>query len=125
MAKENEEPKKRTKTEKRFLKYQFTHDEIHEKGILLATLTSEMTAIENEKKAIVSEFKAKLDGKQATVELIGNHINNGYEHRYIDCKVIFDDPSIGLKTTYRQDTGEKVQTDPMTADELQLPIEFE
>ena len=117
--------KKRQKSEKMFLKYQFSHDEIHEKGILLASLTQEAAAIEDEKKAIVSEFKAKLDSKTAAIGSIGNHINNGYEHRYIECTTIFDEPSPGFKTTYRNDTKEKVSTAQMTPDELQLPIVFE
>jgi hypothetical protein len=88
-------------------------------------LTQEVTAIENEKKAVVSEFKAKIDSKQAAIDSIGNHINNGYEHRYIECTTIFDEPSPGFKTTYRNDTKEKVSTAQMTADELQLAFDFQ
>lgn len=115
---------KKAKTTREFLKYEFTHDEIHDKGLELARLTSEQAAIDNERKAVASEFKAKLDGIAASMETIGKHINNGYEHRYIDCDVIFHKPNTGMKTVYRKDTGEEVRRENMSEEEMQLELEF-
>lgn len=119
-----EEPKK-TKQAKHFLKYQFTHDEIHGKGIELARITSELAAIENERKAVASEFKAKIDTKSAEMEVLGNHINNGYEHRYIACTEILNQPRIGIKTIVRNDTNEIVSETAMNSDEMQSELEFD
>ena len=119
-----EEPKK-TKQSKQFLKYQFTHDEIHEKGIELARLSSEAIAIENERKAVAAEFKAKIDTKDAEIGVLGNHINNGYEYRYIECTEIFNMPRTGIKTIMRNDTKEKVSEVQMSPDELQSELAFD
>lgn len=117
-------PVKTAKT-KEFLKYQFTHDELHQKGSDLARINSELISIENEKKAVTAEFKAKQDGKQAEIEVISNHINNGYEHRYIECEVRFNDPNTGMKTIYRKDNGELVRKESMTEEEMQYELELE
>lgn len=113
------------KQTKEFLQYQFSHDEIHQKGLELARLSSEAEAIENERKSVASEFKAKLDSIGAQMHTLGNHINNGYEHRYIECTVKFHDPNTGIKSTYRNDTGELVSKQTMTGAEMQEEIAFE
>jgi len=120
----NMEPKK-TKQAKEFLKYEFTHDEIHQKGIELARLSTESQSIENERKAVAAEFKAKLDTKDAEIAVIGNHINNGYEYRYIQCTIILNQPNTGKKTVTRNDTGEVVKIEDMTPDEMQSELEFD
>jgi hypothetical protein len=109
---------------KEFLKYEFTHDEIHQKGIELARLSSEHIAIDNERKAIASSFKAKIDGKVAEIEMIDNQINNGYEHRYIDCEVHYNNPNTGIKSTFRKDNGALVKKESMTPEELQIEIQY-
>lgn len=107
-----------------FLKYSFTQDEILSKGSELARINSEAASIENEKKSITSQFKAKLDEKTAQIEVISNHINNGYEHRYVDCVIHHNDPNTGMKTVYRKDTGEVVKRESMSAEEMQLELEL-
>ena len=119
-----DEPKK-TKQAKHFLKYQFTHDEIHAKGIELARLSSEAISIENERKAVAAEFKAKIDTKEAEIGVLGNHINNGYEYRYIQCTEILNYPRTGIKTVKRNDNDEVVSELQMSPDEMQNEIEFD
>lgn len=106
------------------LKYDFTHDELFQKGQELARYSQERANLENEKKAIVSEYKAKLDAKQAQIEMIGAHINNGFEFRNTECKVYFDTPEPGMKTTIRTDNGMVISEEPMTAEERQTEITF-
>lgn len=124
IMKSTNEPKK-TKQAKHFLKYQFTHDEIHAKGIELARISSEAIAIENERKAVAAEFKAKIDTKEAEIGVLGNHINNGYEYRYIQCTEILNYPRTGIKTVKRNDNDEIVSELQMCPDELQNEIEFD
>jgi hypothetical protein len=113
------------KQTKEFLRYSFTHEELFDKGADLARLSSEIVRIKSEAKAIAQEFKAKIEQKNSEIGTLGEHINNGYEHRYIECEVHLNDPNSGKKTTYRKDTGESVRVDNMTAEELQLEIEYE
>lgn len=107
-----------------FLKHEFTQDEILEKGKELARLSSEHISIDNERKAVASSFKAQLDGKSAEIEMIGNHINNGYEHRYVECVFVMNDPNTGFKCIYRKDTGETVRSMPMSQEEMQIGMDI-
>jgi hypothetical protein len=114
-----------TKNTKEFLKYEFTDIEVRDKGMDLARLQSEYYKIEGEAKAVASEFKAKKDGKAAEIEILAGHVNNGYEHRYIDCEVRYNCPNTGIKSTYRKDTGEFVRKESMSAEEMQLSFDLE
>jgi len=113
------------KKSKQFLKHEFSHDEIHEKGIELARLSAEKASLEKEKTAVTSDFKAKIDGKASEIDLIGQHINSGHEHRNIDCLIHYHNPSQGKKTTVRTDTNEVVRVESMNAEEMQAELEFE
>jgi len=115
----------KTKTTRELLKYAFTHDELHQKGVDLARMNSEMLSLDNEKKSIVADFKAKIEGKTAEIELVSNHINNGYEYRRIECEIRFNDPNAGFKTIVRKDNGEVVRKEPMTEDELQYELQLD
>jgi hypothetical protein len=110
---------------KEYLKYIFTHGEIHEKGIELARLSQESLSLEEEKKAVVADYKAKIEAKSATINVLGNHINNGYEFRMIECTIRFNDPTTGMKSTYRNDSGELVRKDSMSSEEMQLDLNFQ
>ena len=118
------EPKK-TRQQKEYLKCEFTHDEIHQKGIELARISSERQTIENERKAVAADFKAKIDTKDAEIAILGSHINNGYEYRNVVCTAIFNQPNTGKKTIMRNDTQEVVRIEDMTANEMQAEIEFD
>jgi len=121
---QEERPSIPHKATREFLKYIFSHDEIHEKGSELARLNSEAAKISDEKKSVTSSFKAQLDEKNAQIGVIGQHINNGYEHRYVECEIHYNDPNTGMKTIYRKDTGEVVKKETMTAEEMQLELEL-
>ncbi len=107
---------------KEFLKYVFSDDEIHAKGQELARLNSEKLAIKKEKKSVMSLYTAKLDKNAEEIDMVSEHINNGYEDRYIDCEIHFNDPNSGMKTIYRKDDGSSIRTLSMSPDELQLEL---
>ena len=113
------------KKTRQFLKHEFSHDEIHEKGIELARLSAEKASLEKEKTAVTSDFKAKIDGKASEIDLIGQHINSGHEHRNIECLIYYHNPSQGKKTIVRTDTNEVVRVESMNAEEMQTEFEFE
>jgi hypothetical protein len=113
------------KVQQEYLKYQFTEPELKERATQLARECRELEDIENEKKQVMSDFKAKIDGHQAKISGLSNNINNGYEYRYIDCEVVLNQPIDGEKQIIRKDTGELVKQEAMTPQELQeeLPLE--
>jgi len=114
-----------TKPCKEFLRYDFTHEEVHEMGAELARISTEIARTREEKKAVVTDFNAKITAKEAEVGILGNNINNGYEHRYVECTIHFNTPNTGKKTIFRNDSGEQVKVLNMTSDEIQLDMEFE
>jgi hypothetical protein len=120
-----EKKKAKIKESKEFLKCEFTHEEIHAKGQQLARINAELSAIESEAKAVASNFKAMKDGKVSEIEVLANHINTGFEHKHVPCLVIYNSPNATMKQVVRKDTGEIIRTESMTADELQLELEFE
>lgn len=113
------------KPTKEFLKYTFAKEELFQKGNDLARMNSELRGIESERKAVAASFKAKEELKQKEIDEICNHVNNGYEHRYIDCEIRYNDPNTGMKSIFRKDNGELVRKESMTEEELQLELQFE
>ena len=79
---------------------------------------------DNQRKAAAAQFKAQADFARATREKAALAFTSGYEMREIQCDCIADDPAPGLKTFYRTDTGEKVKTEEMDAEDKQpeLPL---
>jgi hypothetical protein len=108
----------------KWLKYQFTENELKEIARKLAYENKNFDELEEGKKAVTSEFKSKTDASRASISKLSNYINNGYEMRVIDCKVEFNDPENGQKTVYRKDTGELVEVLEMSHDEMQEKLEL-
>lgn len=108
-----------------FLEYKFNEQELKEISSELARATSEQNNLENEKKAVMSEFKAKIDTKAAERQKLAGHINTGCEYRYIDCEMMMNTPKVGRKTLTRLDTAEVVWEKEMSKEELQLRLNLE
>lgn len=53
------------------------------------------------------------------VRELGTFIKEGAESKMIDCRIEYDDPTPGVKSIYRSDTGDLVDTLEMTGEELQ------
>jgi len=106
-----------TKTEN--LKYEFTEDEITALAKKLAYETRTLEELRDQKKSVVSDFTNKITGAEASISMLANNINNGYEYRYIDCEVSFNNPEAGQKSIIRIDTGEIVRIEDMTQAERQ------
>ncbi len=115
----------RNKT-KEYLKCILTEPEIKESGAQLARTYSEITDLEDQKKSLVSDFKAKIDGATASASILARKIQNGYEFRNIECEEWWDYECKVLEVM-RLDTGEVIKSRPMTTDELQkklfVPVE--
>lgn len=109
---------------KELLKVEFTDSEKQEFGGQLARITTEIKELKNAKKSVVSEFKSKIDNKEAECESISTKISNGYEYKNVECELHLNTPNGGVKQIIRKDTREVVKEVPMTVDELQVEIDF-
>lgn len=119
--------KPQVKLIKRNLRCEFTNVELLAHGKTLAELNRMAVQLEEEKKRITDDYKAKLSSVAADASIIANNIRTGYEFRNVDCQCFFNKPVSGKKTILRQDTAKEVAVEDMTQDEMQemLPLEDE
>ena len=99
-----------------------TDEERKEKARELARHHIEIGRLSDEKKAVVDEYKHKLSAHEAKVGEFSTQIHAGFESREIQCWWEMNTPTLGQKTLYRSDTGELVETDKMTAEDMQFDI---
>jgi len=104
-----------------YCKYVFSEVEKKKIAQEMAQNVSDLATAEDEKKAIISDFKSKIDGLQAKVNGAATKLNNGYEMRSIECKINADYEE-KLWRYIRQDTFEEVRTRKMSQDDLQKKI---
>ena len=109
-------------TEIRPCKYVFTDEEMREIAGKLAAATQELEDLENEKKAVASSYKERIDHAQLKARRESRRYRDGYEIRNIECRVLrnYDDGTINY---VRTDNGESVLIRPMTAAEKQMRIQ--
>lgn len=117
MAKKKEQPKKESYS----FQYNFSKEELEEKSKQLAQACQDRSSLEDEKKSASSDFKAKIDGKNAEISLISNHIHSGHERVTKTCEVVKDFGN-GVKTYSYE--GNVVGTERLTAADHQqeLPL---
>ena len=114
-----------TKPTKRQCRYKFNDEELLALGKELAEANGQLTALEEDKKRVVSDFTAKVAAKEADVSIGVNKIQSGYEWRELPCTITFNSPVPGKKTVVRDDTQEQVAIENMTQDELQTDLKLE
>lgn len=120
-------PKKEpfTKKDERNCKYKFNDAELLAIGKSLAESNEKLSALEDEKKRVTSDFAARIAGVEADVSIAVNEIRSGYEWRKMPVTVYFDKPKEGRKTFVRDDTNEVVGEEAMDANDRQAVMDFE
>lgn len=103
-----------TITEKRTLRYDFTAVEIHDLSVQLANETKKVGSLTEEKKSVTSQWTAKINEAKAACNSLSFKVADGYEHREVDCEVIFNRPQNGKKTIIRKDSNALVAVEQMT-----------
>jgi outer membrane murein-binding lipoprotein Lpp len=119
------EDKKYDKVTTSLLRYEFSEKETLELASKLATRNNDVKTLEEDKKRVTSDFKAKIDAASADISLLSSKVSNGYEYRDIKCGVKFHAPADGMKQLVRMDTGEVVATEEMNDIEKQAVLAFE
>jgi hypothetical protein len=103
-----------TITEKRTLRYDFTAVEIHDLSVQLANETKKVVSLTEEKKSVTSQWTAKINESKAACNNLSFKVADGYEHRDVECEVIFNQPANGKKTIIRKDSNTLVGVEAMT-----------
>jgi hypothetical protein len=103
-----------TITEKRTLRYDFTAVEVHDLSMALAGKNKEIVTLKKQKSSVVSQYTAKINEAEANCNDLSNKVSDGYEHRDVDCEVIFNQPENGKKTIIRKDSNTLVGVEAMT-----------
>jgi hypothetical protein len=108
----------------RSVKCTLTAAEIEAGGRDLARKIGTLAQLEDNKKAATSQYKSEIDRVSAEIRSLGLKVANGYEFRELTCDTVYD---FDLKraSVICRSTGEVVETRIMTAQEVQLSLEFE
>lgn len=103
---------------KEYLKHVFSEDEKRDLALALAESVNDLQRAEDEKKAVASNFKSRIDGCQANTNNLAGKLSSGYEFRNIDCKA---KPDLDLKIweLFRIDIGELIRSWDMTPEDLE------
>ena len=104
-------------------KYEFSEEEKREISKRLANENQSKQRLEDEKKAVVSNFKAKIDSAISQVNLLSSHIASGYEHRYFKCYKFLNFART-IREYYSIENGELMQEEPFTREDHQLKMNF-
>lgn len=102
----------------KMLNCKFTTEELKDIGIKLALANQRLERLEDDKKQSQSQFKSDIDAANAEIKSLAQKLARGSEDRNVDCDVLYNTPNEGKKTIRRNDTGEIVQIQIMTNDEL-------
>lgn len=101
------------------IRYAFTPEEMTEKAKRLANAVSQKEQDEVDFKSMKSNHKAKIDMQDSVINLMSNHISNGYETKNVECEVIKDFEK-GQKTYYYN--GIEYDTQPLTQSDRQTEL---
>ena len=105
-------------------KYQFSQSELFQLGGMLAQVTQNLHDLHAEKREVMKSLAAQIEAFEKKIAGLAIKINQGYEMRELEVRVILDAPKPGVKSLFRIDTGEVVREEPMTPAEMQRAIEF-
>jgi len=105
------------KTEE-LLECDLTPEELIAKGGDLSRKNQEKSRLDDEKKTITSEFKAKIDACDAEINKLALVISTKKESRRVKCETRYNTPEKHLKSLVRLDKGETVKIAPMTQEEI-------
>lgn len=98
-----------------------SESELAARSAELARKVREAKEVEDEKKTSMSEFKAKAEGIDMKVRELAEIVDTKQEDRAVEC-IVNPDYAAGTMVTVRRDTGEVVQSRPMTQDERQIHL---
>lgn len=105
----------------RSLPVRLTDTELLIKAKELSAKVAELDAVEATKKSVAAECKVKYDTLNSDIHHLAKILRTGREDREIEVQEIRNDPARTIEVV-RIDTGEVVESRPMTINELQKPL---
>ncbi len=102
-------------------KYEFTEDEKRELSKRLANENQNKQRLDDEKKAVASNFKAKIDSAISSINLFASQISNGYEHRNFRCFKLLNF-NRKMREFYDVDSGELIKEEPFLPGDYQMKL---
>jgi len=97
----------------RSLPVTFTPDQIRAFSDELATVTVDITELDETRKRVNADFASQLKTKCGRRDVLARHITNKNEYQMVECVAHMDTPEHGKKTIYRLDTAEVVGVEVM------------
>lgn len=94
--------------------------DLAEMGKTLAHFNSELLALEEQKKSVMSDYKAKMDAKQEQINEVSRKVNQGFDVKHETCEVVKDFDN-GTKKCYFN--GKLVKEEKLTQADYTLPLE--
>lgn len=102
----------------RILPVKLDHETLFARGQELGKKESDLAKLAEDKKAAASKFKSKIEECAAEITKLSSAVNTGYEDQEIGCSWRLDYQR-KCAELFRDDTGEIVQSRPLTREELQ------
>ena len=103
--------------------YTFTPEEKAQLAQDLANKSLEQQALEDQKKAAMSEFKARIDQKTADIGVLATHLSRGKKCQIFKCWLDFDREK-KTRLWKAEDDNRVIKTEPMKPEDAQgkLPV---
>jgi hypothetical protein len=108
----------------RMLRVIFTDTERLELGKQLAEAHNELLRVKSDFDRVKADFKARQTDEEATISTISTNISSGYHMVETKCRWSMDLPLKGMKTLFRLDLNETVETCEMTEADRQVEIDL-
>ncbi len=102
-------------------KYNFSEEEKAQNSQALAQENVKKVELEDEKKAAVSEYKAKIDAAQAQINLLTRHVIDGFTSKQIYARKAKDKEN-KVWVYSHPDTAEVLKVDPFSAKDYQTEL---
>lgn len=105
-------------------KHTFTQEEKNQKTEQMLQAMRQKEEIEAEFKTSKSNYKSKIDSKDAEIKLTANLLNAGFEDRNYQCILTknFDE---GRREYFEVGSGKLIGTEPLTAADYQMQLQMD
>lgn len=100
--------------EMRLLKCPIPQEELLTLGEKLASEIKAVAAVKEERKACLADFKSRIEEIQKVITTLAEKVDTGMGERQVECLWTNNHPEPGMKSLARTDTGDIVETKPMT-----------
>ena len=92
---------RRPAAEELYLEIVLTEKEVQEAATRLAERTQKRAEVEDQKKAVTADLSAQIKAIEAEANVSALHVVTGRTHRYVPCRVTYDDKAGTKRWTRR------------------------